>query len=196
MIAFGSLVAAGLPLLIGITAVMATFGLVAIPSQLFPLDSNVSSVILLIGLAVGVDYSLFYLRREREERAGGNSPERSLEIAAATSGRAVLISGLTVITAMAAMWLTGENTFISFAEGTMLVVAVAMFASLTVLPAMLSWLGDRVDKGRIPFLSSAPPRWASPASGLVWSAASRGGRGSRSCSPPAYSSLWRSLRCR
>ncbi len=153
VIAFGSLVAAGLPLLIGITAVMATFGLIALPSQLFPVDGNVQSVILLIGLAVGVDYSLFYLRREREERAGGASPERSLEIAAATSGRAVLISGLTVITAMAAMWLTGDNTFISFAEGTMLVVAVAMFASLTVLPAMLSWLGDRVDKGRIPFLS-------------------------------------------
>ena len=72
-ITFGTLVAAGVPLLIGITAVMATLGLVAIPSEILPVDSNLPAVILLIGLAVGVDYSLFYLRREREERAAGRS---------------------------------------------------------------------------------------------------------------------------
>ena len=116
------------------------------------MDSNVSSVILLIGLAVGVDYSLFYLRREREERAAGRDERTALEVAAATSGRAVLISGLTVIVAMAGMFLSGDKTFFSFAEGTILVVAIAMFASLTVLPAVLAWLGDRVEKGRIPFL--------------------------------------------
>ena len=149
---FGSLVAAGVPLLIGITSVIAALGLVAIPSQVFPVDSNLSAVILLIGLAVGVDYALFYLRREREERAAGRSERSALEAAAATSGRAVLISGLTVIVAMAGMFFSGDDTFISFAEGTILVVAIAMFASLTVLPAMLAWLGDRIEKGRIPYI--------------------------------------------
>jgi uncharacterized membrane protein YdfJ with MMPL/SSD domain len=149
---FGSLVAAGLPLLMGITAVIAALGLVAIPSEFLPVDGNLSAVILLIGLAVGVDYSLFYLRREREERAAGRSETAALEAAAATSGRAVLISGVTVIVAMAGMFISGDKAFISFAEGAIVVVAMAMFASLTVLPAMLSWLGDRVEKGRIPLL--------------------------------------------
>ena len=152
---FGTLVAAGVPLLIGLTAVLATMGLIAIPSEILPVDSNLPAVILLIGLAVGVDYSLFYLRREREERAAGRSEKAALEAAAATSGRAVLISGATVIVAMAGMFISGDKAFISFAEGTILVVAIAVFASLTVLPAMLSWLGDRVEKGRVPFLGRA-----------------------------------------
>ena len=157
IITFGTLVAAGLPLLIGITSVMAALGLVAITSHLFPADANLPAVILLIGLAVGVDYSLFYLRREREERAAGRSERAALETAAATSGRAVLISGATVIVAMAGMFISGDKAFISFAEGTILVVAIAMFASLTVLPAMLSWLGDRVEKGRVPLLGRRRP---------------------------------------
>src|SRR4051794_40167732 len=151
-ITFGTLVAAGVPLLIGITAVLAALGLVALPSQFLPVDSNLPAVILLIGLAVGVDYSLFYLRREREERAAGRNERSALVAAAATSGRAVLISGVTVIVAMAGMFISGDKSFISFAEGAIVVVAIAVFASLTVLPAMLSWLGDRVEKGRIPLL--------------------------------------------
>src|SRR5829696_3353372 len=153
-ITFGTLVAAGVPLWIGLSAVVATLGLVNLPSQILPIDSNLSAVILLIGLAVGVDYSLFYLKREREERAAGRSEEGALLAAAATSGRAVLISGATVMAAMAGMFISGDKTFISFGMGTILVVAVAVFASLTVLPAMLSWLGDRVEKGRVPILGS------------------------------------------
>src|SRR5215208_2801619 len=155
ILTFGTLVAAGVPLWIGLSAVLATLGLVNLPSQILPIDSNLPAVILLIGLAVGVDYSLFYLKREREERARGRSAGAALEAAAATSGRAVLISGATVMVAMAGMFISGDKTFISFAMGTILVVAVAVFASLTVLPAMLSWLGDRVEKGRIPLLSRA-----------------------------------------
>src|SRR4051812_37123422 len=147
---FGTLVAAGLPLLIGLTAVIAALGLVALPSSILPTDANLPAVVLLIGLAVGVDYSLFYLRREREERAAGRSERGALETAAATSGRAVVISGVTVIVAMAGMFISGDKAFISFAEGAIVLVAIALFASLTVLPAMLSWLGDRVEKGRIP----------------------------------------------
>src|SRR5215211_6853777 len=153
VIAFGSLVAALVPLALGITVVMAAMSLVNLPSWLSPVDSNISSVILLIGLAVSVDYSLFYLRREREERAAGRSERSALEVAAATSGRAVMISGFTVMAALSGMFLSGDKTFFSFAEGTILVVAIAIVASLTVLPAILAWLGDRVEKGRIPFLS-------------------------------------------
>jgi uncharacterized membrane protein YdfJ with MMPL/SSD domain len=152
VLAFGSLVAALVPLTMGITTVITALGLVALPSKLSPLDSNISSVILLIGLAVTVDYCLFYLRREREERAAGRSERTALEVAAATSGRAVLISGGTVIAAMSGMFLSGDKTFVSFAEGTILVVAIAVLSSLTVLPAVLAWLGDRVEKGRIPII--------------------------------------------
>ncbi|MFN8217515.1 MAG: MMPL family transporter [Solirubrobacterales bacterium] len=152
LLAFGALVAALVPLLLAFSAVLATVSLLALPSQLVPMDPNVSSVVVLVGLAVGVDYSLFYLRREREERRAGRSAGAALAAAAATSGRAVLVSGLTVIASMAGMLLAGDPTFTSFAVGTMTVVAVAMLASLTILPAILSLLGDRVDKGRIPFL--------------------------------------------
>jgi RND superfamily putative drug exporter len=152
LIVFGSLVAAGIPLLLALTAVMATLGLVSIPSHLVPMDPNVSAVVLLVGLAVGVDYALFYLKREREERAAGAGPRAALEAAAATSGRSVLISGLTVMVAMAGMLFAQDQTYLSFGIATMIVVAVAMLGSLTVLPALLSRLGDKVEKGKIPFL--------------------------------------------
>jgi RND superfamily putative drug exporter len=149
LLAFGALVAAGLPLLLGLTAVFATFGLVAISSHVFPEAMQAPAMVLLIGLAVGVDYSMFYLKRERQERAAGRSKEAALAAAAATSGRSVLVSGVTVMAAMAGMFLTGDATFESLAAATILVVAVAVLGSLTVLPALLSKLGDRVDRGRL-----------------------------------------------
>jgi uncharacterized membrane protein YdfJ with MMPL/SSD domain len=152
VIAFGALVAAGIPLLLALTAVIATFGIVGVASQAIPVATQARAIVLLIGLAVGVDYSLFYLRREREERAAGRGERAALEVAAATSGRAVLISGLTVITAMAGMFLTGDKIFASFGIATILVVAIAMVGSLTVLPALLSRLGDGVDRVRIPLV--------------------------------------------
>ena len=152
LLVFGAIVAAGVPLLLALTAVAGTIGFVALPSHLVPMDPNVSAVLLLVGLAVGVDYSLFYLKREREERAAGKGHRAALEAAAATSGRSVLISGVTVMIAMAGMLFSGDKTYLSFGIATMLVVAVAMLGSLTVLPALLSKLGDRVEKGRIPFL--------------------------------------------
>jgi uncharacterized membrane protein YdfJ with MMPL/SSD domain len=165
IIAFGALVAAGIPLLLALTGVMATMGLLAIPSHIWPVDDNVSAVVLLIGLAVGVDYSLFYLKREREERAAGRSESAALAAAAATSGRAVLVSGLTVMAAMAGMFLTGDKTFSSFAMATIMVVAIAVLGSLTVLPALLSRLGDRVNKARVPLLY----RLQRPGGGRGWS---------------------------
>jgi RND superfamily putative drug exporter len=153
VVAFGALVAAGLPMLLGLSAVGATLGLVSLVSQALPMDPSISSVVLLIGLAVGVDYSLFYLRREREEREAGRPPAAALQAAAATSGHAIVLSGLTVMIAMAGMFLAGSRVFASFAVGTMIVVAVAMLGSLTVLPAMLAALGGRVEKGRVPGLA-------------------------------------------
>ena len=164
--AFGALVAAGVPLLLGMTAVGATIGLLAPISQIFPMDESVNSVVLLIGLAVGVDYSMFYLRRKMEERDAGRSEEAALEFAAATSGRAVLISGLTVMIAMAGMFLAGNVVFQSMAVGTILVVAVAVLGSLTVLPAMISLLGRRVEWLRVPILGKL--RHRSHGESRVW----------------------------
>jgi RND superfamily putative drug exporter len=152
VLAFGALVAAGIPLLLALTAVFATFGLIAIPSHVIPVAMEAPAMVLLIGLAVGVDYSMFYLKRVQQERAAGRSPSAALEAAAATSGRSVLISGLTVMTAMAGMFLTGDSTFASLAVATIFVVAVAVLGSLTVLPALLSRLGDKVDRLRVPFV--------------------------------------------
>ena len=185
---FGSSVAAMLPLLLAITAVFTTTALLAIPSQFIPVDESIGEVILLIGLAVGIDYSLFYLRREREERAAGRSEGAALEAAAATSGRAVLISGVTVLIAMAGMFFSGDKTFMSFSIGTMMVVAVAMIGSLTVLPALLSKLGDRVEKGRVPFVHRLRRK---DGDSRVWGAiltVSSVGRSSRSSHPRRSSS--------
>jgi RND superfamily putative drug exporter len=153
LVVFGSLVAALLPLTLALSSVIATVGLVEIFSHVTPMDQSASTVVLLVGLAVGVDYTLFYLKREREERAAGRENGAALRAAAATSGRSVLISGATVTIAMAGMLFSGDKTFQSFSIATMTVVVVAMLGSLTVLPALLSKFGDGVEKGRIPFLS-------------------------------------------
>ena len=152
LVTFGALVAAGIPLLLGITAVFATLGLIGPVSHLLPMDNTVTEVVLLVGLAVGVDYSLFYLRREREERAKGASKLDAVHTAAASSGRAVLVAGSTVMVAMAGMFFAGLSIFTALGIGSIMVVAVAMIGSVTVLPAVLASLGDRVEKGRIPVL--------------------------------------------
>ena len=152
LIAFGSLVAAVVPLGLAIFAIMAANGLVAFTSHLSGISIQATSMMLLIGLAVGVDYSMFYLKRQREECARGQSVSAAIEAAAATSGRSVLVSGLTVLVAMAGTFLTGSTIFVGMGQATMLVVAVAVLGSLTLLPALLSLLGNRVDRGRIPFI--------------------------------------------
>lgn len=150
--AFGAVVAALLPVGLAVTAVIAAIGLMAGFSRLAPTVDATAHVMLLVGLAVGVDYCLFYIRRERDERRNGADPERALMIAAQTSGRSIWVSGLTVIVAMAGMFLTHDTTFVSFGLGTILVVTTAVLGSLTVLPALLSALGDRVDSIKIPGL--------------------------------------------
>jgi uncharacterized membrane protein YdfJ with MMPL/SSD domain len=163
LLAFGAFVAAGLPVLLAFSGVLAAFGLSALASHLLPASDATASVILLVGMAVGVDYSLFYIKREREERARGLSPHDALLRTAATSGQAVLISGATVLVAVAGMMVAGDPTFRSISLGTMIVVAVAIVGSLSVLPALMHRLGDKIEKGRIPGLrrrdGSGDPRF-------------------------------------
>jgi len=167
VLAFGALVAAGIPVLLGFTAVLAALGLSDLFSHLLHVNSSITSVILLIGLAVGIDYSLFYLRRVRQERAHGRTPEEALQVAAATSGRAVLISGLIVMIAMTGMFFMGSLIFTAFGIGTVTVVAVALIGSLSVLPAVLARLGDRVDRGQVPGLKRLR---AKPGESRFWAA--------------------------
>ena len=152
LLAFGSLVAALVPVLLGATAVAAAFGLLGPISHAFPLDDSVKTVVLLIGMAVGVDYALFYVVRSREERARGASSHEALERTARTSGRTVVIAGTTVAIAMAAQFAIGSDIFNGIAAGTIAVVVCAVIGSLTVLPAVLELLGPRIDRGRIPLL--------------------------------------------
>ena len=170
LIAFGAAVAAGVPLLLGVSAFTATTGLLGPISQISPLHEAVAQVTMLIGLAVGVDYAMFYMRRMMEEQDKGRSPADALDIAAATSGRAVLVSGFTVMAAMAGMFLSGNAIFSSFGIGTILVVGVAMLGSLTFLPAVLSYLGQKgwLEKGRVPYI--AKRRHKTKGESRVWNA--------------------------
>jgi predicted RND superfamily exporter protein len=153
LLAFGALVAALLPVGLAFTGFLGALGVSAVISHVEPASDATKSVILLMGMAVGVDYSLFYLRREREERRRGRSPREALRVTAATSGQAVLVSGLTVLIAMAGMLLAGNPVFTSIGIGTMIMISVAIVGSLTILPALLSKLEDRVDRGRIPVVA-------------------------------------------
>jgi uncharacterized membrane protein YdfJ with MMPL/SSD domain len=152
LIAFGAVVAALLPLGLALMAILAATGLLAFVSHIYGATPQTSEVMVCIGLAVGVDYSMFYVKRQREERATGRPVLDAIEVAAATSGRSVLISGLTVLLAMSGMLLTGNRVFYGMAEAAMLVVACAVIGSLTLLPALLALLGDGVERGQLPFL--------------------------------------------
>jgi putative drug exporter of the RND superfamily len=170
LIVFGALIAAGIPLLLAGTAVISAISLLAIPGRWLPVDSTTSSIVLLVGMAVGIDYSLFYLRRVREERTAGRDTREALHIAAGTSGRAIVVSGLTVMISLAGLFLTGIDVFQGVAVGTMIVVGVAVLGSLTFLPGLLSMLGTKTDRGRIPFLGK---RRTLARSSRFWSALAR-----------------------
>jgi RND superfamily putative drug exporter len=173
LVVFGALVAAGIPVLLALTSLIAATGVLTAVGHWLPVNGSTFEVMVIIGMAVGVDYSLFYLRREREERARGASFPEALAIAARTSGRTILVSGLTVIATMASMLLINGGPYRGIACGTIAVVAIAVVGSLTALPGLLAWLGPRSDAGRIPFLgrrraAARPSRfWAALASRVV-----------------------------
>ena len=209
LFAFGAFVAAGVPVLLAFTAVLGSIGLSELVSHVAHASDATNSVILLIGMAVGVDYSLFYLKREREERIAGHG-EDALPRAAATSGQAVLISGGTVLIAMAGMLLSGTKIFTSIGVGAMLVVFMAMVGSLTVLPALLGKLGDRVERGivavgaagllRVLRLAGRQPSLARAAARAADVAPPREGRPARvarlGARPPACAALAGGVGCR
>ncbi|MFF5365753.1 MMPL family transporter [Streptomyces sp. NPDC013187] len=149
LVVFGSVTMAGVPLLLALSSIAAAVGLSMVVSHVSP-DAGVgTNVILMIGLAVGVDYTLFHLKREREERArsGGRlSSEALVELAAATSGRAVVVSGFAVVASTATLYLASDVIFSSLATGTIVVVLVAVASSLTALPALLVKLGRRAER--------------------------------------------------
>ncbi|GGW43751.1 MULTISPECIES: MMPL family transporter [Streptomyces] len=149
LLVFSSVAMALVPLLLALSSIAAAVGLTMVASHVFPDNGISTNVILLIGLAVGVDYTLFYLKREREERAraGGRlSPQAVVELAAATSGRAVVVSGLAVAVSSATLYLADDVIFSSIATGAILVTLVAVVSSLTVLPALLAALGMRAER--------------------------------------------------
>ena len=170
LVAFGALIAAGIPVLLALTSLIAAIGVLTLVSHVLPVVSASYDVLVIIGMAVGVDYSLFYLRREREERARGRSRDEALLIAARTSGRSVLVSGLTVMAAMAGLFLGRVGEFEGMAVATIAVIGIAVVGSLTVLPALLSWLGPKADAGRIPFLGR---RRAAARPSRAWTALAR-----------------------
>ncbi|WP_262403342.1 MMPL family transporter [Actinomadura sp. CNU-125] len=143
LVVFGSLLTAGIPVLLAATTVAGTFGVLGIVGHWVPFNSAGSSIVLLIGIAVSIDYSLFYLRRQREELAAGRSVAEALRTASRTSGHVVAVSGLTVMLCVAGLLFTGLDNFKGLTAGTFIVVGLAVTASVTVLPAMLSVLGHR-----------------------------------------------------
>jgi RND superfamily putative drug exporter len=167
---FGALIAAGIPVLLAATAVVMAVSLLSVAGHWFPVGSGTSELVLVIGMAVGVDYSLFYLRREREERMAGHDGEEVVGLAAATSGRAILVSGLTVMVSLGGLFLTGIDMFTGIAFGTIMVVGVAVLGSLFFLPALLAWLGPWADRLQLPYLGR---RRTHPQPSRLWAGLAR-----------------------
>jgi uncharacterized membrane protein YdfJ with MMPL/SSD domain len=155
LFAFGALPAALIPLLLGLSAVAAGLGLLGPLSQLFPVEDSAQTVVLLIGLAVAVDYALFFVVRSRAERHAGIGTEQALETTLRTSGRTVIVSGATVAIAMAGLYVVGVEVLNGIATATIAVIVCAVLGAITVLPATLRLLGPWADRGRIPLLPQA-----------------------------------------
>ncbi len=158
LVAFGAAVAAVVPLILAVTALLAAFGLLGLYSQTVgSVSPYATQLVVLIGLAVAVDYSLFMVTRFRSERRAGRDVRAAIETASATAGRAVFFSGLAVMISVAGLFILPDTLFRSMALGTISVIAVAVVGSLTFLPALLAILGDRVDRGRVPVLGRPRP---------------------------------------
>jgi uncharacterized membrane protein YdfJ with MMPL/SSD domain len=163
---FGAATAALVPVSLALTAVAAALGLLGPLSQLFPVEDSAKTVVLLIGMAVGVDYALFFVVRSRAERKRGRTIDHALETTLQTSGRTVVISGATVAIAMAGMYIVGVRTLSGIASAAIAVVACAVLGAVTALPATLRLLGPWIDRGRMPLL----PRAHVDSSSRFWSA--------------------------
>ncbi len=152
VLAFRALVAALIPLAMAVGAIFSAIGVAALVSQAYPLVDLYAEMILLMGLAVGIDYSLFIVSRFRSERREGRPRLEAITVASNTTGRAVFYAGVTVILSLAGLTLTRDATFTSLALGAIIVVFIAVVGSLTLLPALLSVLGDGINRLRVPVL--------------------------------------------
>jgi putative drug exporter of the RND superfamily len=149
VLVFGALVAGIIPIVMGVASIVLAIGLVAFVGQAVDFTFFVTNIITMMGLAVGIDYSLFIVSRYREERAHGHPKLDAIEVAGSTASRAVFFSGMTVVLALTGMLLVPSTIFRSLGAGAIFVVVVAVLASLTLLPALLSLLGDRVNSLRV-----------------------------------------------
>jgi putative drug exporter of the RND superfamily len=149
LIAFGAIVASVIPLLLAITSLAAAYGFLALYSQTVgAVSPNATQLIVLMGLAVAVDYSLFMITRFRSERRRGATVQEAIETSSSTAGRAVFFSGIAVVISLGGLVTLGISLFTGMAVGTMAVVLVSVIGSLTFLPATLAIVGDRVNLGR------------------------------------------------
>ena len=151
-IAFRGAVAAAIPLVLALGAIFTALGVAALVSHAYPMPEFLAQVILLMGMAVGVDYSLFIVSRYRSERKAGRAKLEAITLASNTTGRAVFYAGITVVLSVAGLILTDTAIFVSMAIGVIIVVLLALVASLTLLPALLAVLGDKVDALRLPII--------------------------------------------
>ena len=152
LIAFRAVVAATIPLVMAVGAIFSALGIVAVISQSYAFAETYAEVLLLMGLAVGIDYSLFVMSRFRNERSAGRPKLEAIAVASNTTGRAVFFAGVTVMLSLTGLMLTRDSTFISFSLGAVIVVFLAVIGSMTLLTALLSILGDNVNRLGVPFL--------------------------------------------
>lgn len=152
LIAFRGVVAAFIPLVIAIGSILTALGIAALLSQVYPTIEFLAQIVLMIGMAVGVDYSLFIVSRYRTERKAGRSKLEAIAFASNTTGRAIFYAGVTVVLSLAGLMFTGSELFVAMSVGVIIVVLVALVASLTLLPAILAVLGDKVDALRLPII--------------------------------------------
>ncbi len=170
---FGAIAAALLPLGLAVLAILLALGATALLGQAFQFAFFVTNMITMMGLAVGIDYSLFIVSRYREERQKGLDKMEAIAAAGATASRAVLFSGMTVVLALIGMFLVPLSVFRSLGMGAALVVTVSVLASLTLLPVVLSLLGDRVNALRIPFIQHTQSRAGEERQGGFWDKTAR-----------------------
>jgi RND superfamily putative drug exporter len=168
LIVFGTLVSALLPIGLAIVAIVVAMALTGVIGQVYPLSFFVTNMITMMGLAVGIDYVLFIVSRYREERARGSETDAAIAVASRTASRAVLFSGITVVVALVGLLIVPTSIFLSLALGAILVVIAAVAAAMTLLPAVLMLLGDRIEKGRVGRLMPSRFRRSSGEGGRFW----------------------------
>ena len=167
LIAFRTVVAATTPIILAVIAIFTAIGIATLVSQVFPMVDFLAQVMLLFGMAVGVDYSLFIVSRYRSERKAGRSKLDAITYAGNTTGRAIFYAGITVVLSLAGLFFTNSAIFVSMSLGVIIVVLLALVGSLTLIPALLAILGDNINRLRLPIIGRES---TDSGSGGIWGA--------------------------